>query len=54
MHKPENETTKVVWDFEITTDDLISARRPDLLCDFPKKKKKKKKEPAKLWTLLSP
>ena len=25
----ENETHKLVWDFEIQTDHLISARRPD-------------------------
>ena len=32
-HKPvalqENETLKLLWDFEIQTDHLISARRPD-------------------------
>ena len=27
----ENETHKVLWDFEIQTDHLISARRPDLV-----------------------
>ena len=35
MHKPEsimeNETHKILWDFEIKTDHLILARRPDLL-----------------------
>ena len=40
MHNPEpvqeNATHKVLWDFEIQTDHLISARRPDLV----KKKKK--------------
>ena len=25
----ENETLKILWDFEIQTDHLISARRPD-------------------------
>ena len=25
----ENETHKILWDFEIQTDHLISARRPD-------------------------
>ena len=34
MHYPEsvqeNETHKLFWDFEIQTDHLISARRPDL------------------------
>ena len=27
----ENETHKILWDFEIQTDHLISARRPDLM-----------------------
>ena len=35
MHNPEsvleNETYKLLWDFEIQTDLLISARRPDLI-----------------------
>ena len=35
MHNPEsvlkNETRKILWDFEIQTDHLISARRPDLI-----------------------
>ena len=26
----ENETHKLLWDFDIQTDHLISARRPDL------------------------
>ena len=34
MHNPEsileNGTHKILWDFEIQTDHLISARRPDL------------------------
>ena len=34
MHKPEsileNEMHKILWDFEIQTDHLISARWPDL------------------------
>ena len=41
MHKPEsaqkNETHKILWDFEIQTDHLIPARRPELL---------QKREPA--------
>ena len=28
---PENETHKVLWDFEIQTHHLISVRRPDLV-----------------------
>ena len=35
MHNPEsvlkNEMHKVLWDFEIQIDHLISARRPDLV-----------------------
>ena len=35
MHKPEsvlnNETNKLLWDFEKQTDHLILARRPDLV-----------------------
>ena len=27
----ENETHKILWDCEIQTDHLISARRPDLM-----------------------
>ena len=36
----ENDTHKLLWDFDIQTDHLISARRPDLI--IIKKKKKKK------------
>ena len=53
MHNPEpvqeNETHKFLWYFEIQTNNLISARRSDLV--IVKKKKKKKKEPDELWTL---
>ena len=28
---PENETHKLLWDFVIKTEHLISARRPDLV-----------------------
>ena len=38
----ENETHKLLWDFEMQTDHQISARRPDLI--IIKKKKKKKKD----------
>ena len=35
MHNPasvlENEMHKLLWDFEIQTDYLITARRPDLI-----------------------
>ena len=49
MHNPapvlENDTHKPQWDFEVLTDHLISARRPDLI-------NKKKREFSKLSTLL--
>ena len=40
----ENETHKLLLDFEIKTDHLISATRPDLVIDH-------KKEPVELGTL---
>ena len=44
MHNPEsvleNDTHKILWDFEIQTDNLISAKRPDLVVV------NKKREPA--------
>ena len=43
MHNPapvlENDTHKLLWDFNIQTEHLISARRPDLLIIKTKKKK---------------
>ena len=51
MHNPapvrENATHKLLWDFNIQTDHLIPARRPDLIIINKKKKKKKKRELAK-------
>ena len=51
MHNPapvlENDTHKLIWDFNMQTDHLISARTPDL------KINKKKRDFAKLSTLLS-
>ena len=51
MHNPapvlENDMHKLLWDFNIQTDHLIPARRPDLIII------NKKKEFAKLSTLLS-
>ena len=54
MHNPEsireNETHKLLWDFEVQMYHLISARQPDLVIvktkNNKKKKKKKKREPA--------
>ena len=44
MHNPapvlKNDTHKLLWDFDIQTDHLISARRPDLIIINKKKKKK--------------
>ena len=52
MHNPapvlENKTHKLRWDFNIHTDHLISARRPDLIII-----NYNKRELAKLSTLLS-
>ena len=52
MHNPvsvqENDTHKLLWDFDIQTDHLISARRPDLIITHTKKR-----EFEKLLTLLS-
>ena len=44
MHNPapvlENNSHKLLWDFDIDTDHLISARRPDLVILEKKKKRK--------------
>ena len=41
MHNPapvlENDTHKLLWDFDIHTDHLISARRPDQIIINKKK-----------------
>ena len=38
IHNPasvlENDTQKLLWDFDMQTDILISVRRPDLIMDF--------------------
>ena len=45
MHNPksvkENEMHKILWDLEIQTDHLISARRPDQIVNKNKEKRKK-------------
>ena len=43
----ENETHKIIWDFEIQTAHLISVRGPDLIIINKKQKKKKKKKKKK-------
>ena len=44
MHNPapvlQNDTHKLLWDFDIQTDDLISTRRPDLIIITKEKKRK--------------
>ena len=51
IHNPtsilENDTHKLLWDFEIQTDHLISTRRPDLIII-------KKERTCVIVTLLSP
>ena len=37
--RPKNETHKILWDFEIKTDHLISVRRPDFVIIGEKKRK---------------
>ena len=53
MHNPEsvleNETHKLLWDFENQTDHQIVARQSDLV--IVNKKKRKEKEHAESWTL---
>ena len=47
MHNPESvlehKTNKLLWDFDIQTDHLISARRPDIVIFNPPPQKKKRK-----------
>ena len=51
MHNPEcilkNETRKILWDFDIQTDHLISTRQPDQVIVTKKKKKQTKKNQKK-------
>ena len=54
----ENETYKVLWDFKMQTDHLISTRRLDLVIvnnnnNNKKKKKKKRKKERKKENLLN-
>ena len=57
MHNPtrflENDTHKLLWDFDIQTDHLISARRPGLII-INKKKEKKEKEIYKIVDFAVP
>ena len=40
----ENDTYKFLWDFNIKTDPLISARRLDLIIIIKKERRKKEKK----------
>ena len=56
MHNPasvlENDTHKLLWDFDIQTNHLISARRPELIITKKKKKKKKKKQKKRSYKIM--
>ena len=56
MHNPasvqENDSHKLHWDFEIQTDHLIAARRPDLI--IIRKKRKEKKRTCRIEDLAVP
>ena len=49
-----NDTHKLLWDFDIQTDHLISARRPDLIIINKKKKKEKEKKICKIVDIAVP
>ena len=50
----ENETHKLLWDFDIQTDHLISARRPDLIIINKRKKKKKRRRTCRIVDFAVP
>ena len=50
----ENETHKLLWDFEIQTDHLISVRRSDLIKFNEKKKEKKRKRTFRIEDFAHP
>ena len=58
MHNPapilENNTYKLLWDFDIHIDHQISARRPDLIIINKKRKKEKKKRTCKIVDFAVP
>ena len=54
LHLSLKMTHKLLWDFNIQTDHLISARRPDLIIINKKKKKKKKKKISKIVDFAVP
>ena len=56
MHNPapvlENNTQKLLWDFDIQTDHLISTRRPELIIINNNNNKKKKIVDFAVWADL--
>ena len=58
MHNPEpvleNDSHKLLWDFNIQTDHLIPARRPDLIIINNKKKRRKKRKICKIVDFAVP
>ena len=58
MHNPapvlENDSHKLLWDFNIQTDHLIPARRPNLIIINKKKKEKKEKRICKIVDFAVP
>ena len=50
----KNSTHKLLWDFNIQTEHLIPARRPNLIIINKKKKKKKKKRNRKIVDFAVP
>ena len=50
----ENDTHKLLWDFDKQTDHLISARRANLIIINKKKKKEKKKRTGKIVDFAVP
>ena len=56
MHNPasvlENDTHKLLWDFDIHTDHLISAKRPDLVIINNNNNKKKKEKKKRIYKIV--
>ena len=48
----ENDTHKLLWYFDIQTNHLMSARRPDLIIITPPKKKEKKERKKKTCKIV--
>ena len=55
MHNPESflqEIHKLLWDFEIQTDHLISARWPDLMIANNNDKRERERERERTWQIV--